>query len=107
MKNEKVYRANEICEELKITDFTLANWYNWENKQLKQGLITERYLPQPLIVEHEKGRPRIWTQEMLEQLKEHKSKIITGRNGIYGMYSNPNHFSTRKYKKSIEGLDKE
>lgn len=107
MTNEKMYSANEICEELNISSFTLTNWYIWEKRLIKDGDISEPYLPQPIRVSNLKGRPRQWTAEMLEQLKDYKSKIVLGRNGIYGKYSNPMHEETKKYKKSLESVDSE
>lgn len=100
MKNEKMYSADEICKELNITIYTLGNWYRWEKRLIKEGL-EEPYLPQPIKIEHTKGKPRMWTESMLEKLKEYQKSIITGRNGIYGEFSNPLYKETKKYKKSI------
>ena len=102
MTNEKIYRADEICKKLGISSWTLSNWYRYESKQLKSGEITEHYLPIPERIMSEKGKPRVWTAEMLKQLKDYQSKVVVGRLGVYGKYSNPNYFNTRKYKKSIE-----
>lgn len=102
MSKELLYQAANVCEQLNITQWTLRNWYAWEKKQLNSNIISETYLPKPQILEHQKGKPRVWTQEQIEQLKEYKKNIITGRNGIFGAYSNPTHFETKKYKKSLQ-----
>ena len=102
MKNEKTYNIHEICEYLNISSWTLLHWYDLEKKQLKDGLITEKYLPIPIRQTNVKGRPKLWTQKMADQLKAYQSNIITGRNGIYGAYSNPNHKTTRKYQKTFD-----
>lgn len=99
MKSEKTYNIYELCEYLNVSSWTLLHWYNLEKKQLKDGLITECYLPQPLRLEKVKGRPKSWTQEMADKLKEYQSSIVMGRNGIYGVYSNPDHYTTKKYQK--------
>lgn len=99
--NEKVLlNATQVCEELKITRYTLSNWYNWERLQLRDGIIKMPKLPKPLVAEGQKGKPRMWTQKMLIELKEYQKGIIMGRNGSYGKYSNPYHKDTKKYKKS-------
>lgn len=105
MSNTQMYRADEICKELNISNWTLMNWYRWEKKLLNSGEVEVPYLPVPERVTCEKGQPRIWTSEQLEQLKDFKKHIIVGRNGSFGKYSNPNHFNTKKYKKSIEVID--
>ena len=104
MKNEKLYKTNEVCEILNISNWTFINWYRWERKQVANNEC-EPYLPVPDRIMNEKGRPRVWTTEMVEQLKKFKAGIVTGRNGKYGKYSNPNHFNTRKYKKSELNVD--
>lgn len=102
--NEKMYNINEVCEKLKITIWTLKNWYSWEKKRVKDG--AEPYLPVPVKMVHQKGMPNMWTEDMIVQLKHYKSTIVLGRNGVYGMYTNPSHKETHKYKKSIENIDK-
>lgn len=102
MKKEKLYNLHEICEYLKISSWTLLHWYDLQKKQIKDGLITEEYLPQPIRLQDVKGRPKMWTQTMADKLQKYQSNIIMGRNGIYGAYSNPNHKSTRKYKNMKE-----
>lgn len=99
---EKMYNLEAVCVELGITPHTLAKWTQWEKNQLRDGLIDKPYLPVPIKQEHTKGRPKLWTQTMVNQLKEHKKNMVTGRNGIYGMYTNPNHKNTKKYKKAQE-----
>lgn len=102
MTNTKKYNIHEICEYLNISSWTLLHWYDLEKKQLKDGLIDKPYLPVPERLTNVKGRPKMWTQEMADALKEYQSNIIMGRNGIYGVYSNPNHYTTRKYQKNKE-----
>ena len=51
---------------------------------------------------------KIWNViKYWRNLKEFKKNIVVGRNGVYGMYSNPLYKETKKYKKSIENVDKE
>lgn len=88
MQNNNLLNAKELCEKLNISSYTLANWYRWENKMIREGLITERYLPRPVIDYSKRGAPRYWDNDMLEQLKEYKKHIVVGKNGIYGKYSN-------------------
>lgn len=107
MSNEKLYSADEICKELNITIYTLSNWYRYQRKQLKEGLVKEPYLPEPITLPNVKGKPRRWTLSMVKQLKDYKKHIVMGRNGVYGIYSNPLYKETKKYKKSIENIDKE
>lgn len=98
----KEYKLMDVCAELNISNWTLRNWYMWENKALKDGLIDKSRLPEPIRREHTKGTPRIWTQKMVDQLKEYQKSIVSGRNGIFGVYSNPEHKNTKKYKKQME-----
>ena len=97
-----MYNIYEVCEQIGVSTYTIKNWYRWENKLIKQGKIKERYLPRPEVQEHTKGSPRMWTNEMIEKLKDFKSNIVIGRNGIYGEFSNPTHKQTKKYKKQME-----
>lgn len=83
------YNVYETAEKLGVSFWTLKNWYMWENKRLKNGDVKKRYLPQPKIVENKKGKPRMWDEKMIEKLKKYKSKIVMGRNGIYGEFTNP------------------
>lgn len=106
MVETKMYSANEVCTKLKISSWTLANWYRWERKQIDNGNVEGPYLPEPIRLEHVKGKPRRWTGEMVKELKDYKKNIVTGRNGIYGVYSNPYYKNTQKYKKSIETIEK-
>ena len=101
MKNEKKYSVNEICELLNISAFTLRHWYDLQTKQIKDGLIEKEYLPTPERDMTMKGRPRYWTEKQLRELKDYQASITYGRNGIYGVYSNPNHKETKKYKNSL------
>ena len=102
MSENKTYSQTELCEELNISTHTLTHWYSLEAVQLKEGLITEKYLPEPIRISDRRGKPRVWTQEMVDALRTYQSKIVTGRNGIYGAYSNPNHKNTRKYQKMVD-----
>lgn len=97
-----MYNLYQVCEQIGVSTYTVKNWYRWENSLIKTGKITERYLPQPERQIHTKGSPRMWTDKMIEQLKEFKSNIVVGRNGIYGEFSNPYHTKTKKYQKQKE-----
>ena len=99
---QEFYTTREVCELLGITNYTLTNWYSWQKKRLNEGLVSEPYLPQPTRLENGKGRPRQWTGKMIKQLQEYQKHIVVGRNGIYGMYSNPFHKETKKYQKMME-----
>ena len=105
MQNEKFYNASQVCEKLGITIYTLTNWYNWQRKGLRDGLCKTPYLPEPIRQQNVKGKPRMWTDEMIKKLAEYQKGIVTGRNGSYGMYSNPYYKETKKYKKSLENVD--
>lgn len=98
----KEYRLMDVCRELKISNWTLRDWYMWEKKAVVDGLIEKSRLPEPIRLEATRGTPRVWTQEMVDQLKEYQSSIVSGRNGIFGVYSNPEHKNTKKYKKKME-----
>lgn len=100
MNNEKLYTENEICEILNISHWTLKSWYLWESRDIKKG--GERYLPVPYRLSGMKGRPKRWDKKMVDALVKYQENIIRGRNGIHGIYSNPDHFETKNYKKSIE-----
>lgn len=105
MNDEKMYSADEVCKALKVSSWTLSNWYRWEQKRVDAG--EENRLPKPIKLEHTKGKPRRWTKEMIEQLKDFKKSLVTGRNGIYGVYTNPYHKETKKYKKSVGIIENE
>lgn len=105
MNKEVYYSINEVCEQLGITIWTLKNWYSWEKKRIEEG-ICEKYLPTPIRMNNTKGRPNFWTKDMLEELRDYQNTIIMGRNGNYGMYTNPTHKETKKYKKSLESVEK-
>lgn len=102
MVDEKMYSVNEICAELNISIFTLSHWYDLQQAQIKEGLIDKPYLPEPLRLSDQRGKPRRWTESMVEELRKYQSNIVVGRNGIYGAYSNPNHKNTRKYQKTFD-----
>lgn len=98
-----MYNNYEVAEKLGISIYTLKNWYKWQRKRLREGLVSEPYLPEPDVDAHAKGSPRLWDDKMIEQLITYKNSIVIGRNGIYGKYSNPYHKDTKKYKEQMEG----
>ena len=98
--DENVYNIKELCDELGVTLWTVRNWYGWEKKLLAENKDMKKYLPEPINLVNLKGKPRVWTKEMVDELKEYKKSIIVGRNGAYGKYSNPNHKNTKKYKEN-------
>lgn len=102
MKNEKLYTETEICKALGISTWTLKTWYMWQSKELANNPDMKPYLPEPYKMAEMKGRPRRWNDKMLKELKEYQNTIVKGRNGAYGKYSNPVHYETKKYKKSLE-----
>lgn len=102
MVNEKVYSVSELCEELHISNWTLIHWYDLQQLQMKEGLIDKPYLPEPLRLSDQRGKPRRWTESMVEALRQYQKNIVVGRNGIYGAYSNPNHKNTKKYQKTFD-----
>ena len=91
MVENKNYYANDVCEILNISNYTLSNWYRWERKCLKDGGADKPYLPQPNYEMDVKGKPRYWTSEQIKQLESYKKNIVHGRNGKYGKYTNPLH----------------
>lgn len=102
MSTQIEYRAADVCRELNITNYTLTNWYTWEHKRIASGEVTEPYLPEPQRLTEQKGKPRVWTKEQVDQLRDYQSHIVVGRNGIYGEFTNPVHTQTKKYKKEVE-----
>ncbi len=98
MSNDKKFNYDEAAAELKISRYTLRTWYSWESKLLKEGSITERYLPEPHISSGERGMPRYFTEKDIKKLKEYKATIVVGRKGIYGKFSNPNHKEKEEVK---------
>jgi hypothetical protein len=91
MTNEQKYRADEVCEQVGISPHTLIRWYYWENCELRDGIVEERYLPIPQKDISMRGKPKFWTKKQVEQLKEFKNNMVNGRHGRYGKYSNPLH----------------
>lgn len=91
MSEQKTYRIDELCKELDVSIHTLQKWYQWEKMGLKDGSVVVPYLPEPQKLLDKRGKPKIWTQEQLKELKEYKSTIVVGRYGKYGKYSNPLH----------------
>ncbi len=87
--NECIYTRNEVCEILGISVFTMNTWYRWQQKQLDNGYIDKEYLPKPQKQLNTKGQPMMWSLDMIGDLKAFQSSIVKGRNGIYGIYSNP------------------
>lgn len=84
-----MYKANEVCDILGITIWTLTNWYQWERISLEDGTITKRVLPIPTKVPNVKGKPRMWSDEQIEELKQFQTTIVRGRNGIMAKVTNP------------------
>lgn len=97
-----MFTKPQVAEQLGVSIHTLTKWYEWESKLLKDGKITERYLPIPTKDYTKKGSPNTFSEEQIEQLKTYQSSIVHGRNGVYGGYSNPLHTQTKKYKKQME-----
>ena len=93
---DKMYNATELCEELGITLYALANWYRWEKYQIRDGIVEKPYLPAPGKLKNVKGRPKVWSYSMVLQLKKYQAGIIMGRNGKYGMYTNSRHNKANK-----------
>ena len=92
----------EVSQELGISIYTLKNWYIWERKLLAEGAITEPYLPQPIKMVEQKGKPNMWEDNMIPALKEYQKQMVVGCKGVYGKYSNPYHKQTKKYQKEME-----
>lgn len=88
MDDMRVYSKMEVCEMLGISYFTLQNWYNWQKKELSSNPEQREYLPRPIKIEHKRGRPLMWSKEMVEMLRVYQSGMVRGRNGIYGKYTN-------------------
>lgn len=102
-----MYSADEVCKEVGISSWTLGNWYRWERKQIESGRVEGNYLPIPERRDDLKGKPRRWSADMVKELKNFKKSIVVGRNGIYGVYSNPLYKETQKYKNSVKNVDSE
>ncbi len=102
MKTSKFILKNEVCEILGVSVHTFDKWYNWQYKLLKEGKIEKPYLPKPTPLLDQRGKPNGWTNKQIKELVEYQKSIIHGRNGTYGMYSNPMHRETKKYKKQTE-----
>ena len=84
-----MYNANEVCEKLEITTWTLTNWYQWQRISLEDGTLNEPVLPEPIKEVSSKGQPRMWSEEQLLELKEFQKQIVRGRNGIMAKVTNP------------------
>lgn len=91
MSTEKTFDYDQTAAALKISRHTLKTWYLWESKQLREGSITEHYLPRPHIEHNKRGNPRYFTSSDIKELKKYKETIVVGRKGKYGRFSNPNH----------------
>lgn len=91
MSNEKKFNYDQTAEQLNVSRHTLKTWYLWESRQLREGSITERYLPRPHIEPNKRGNPRYFTTEDIKALKKYQKTIVVGRKGKYGRFSNPNH----------------
>ena len=83
------YSANQVCEKLGITVWTLTNWYQWERISIEDGTLSSRLLPVPERDLTKKGRPRMWSESQLEELKVFQTSIVRGRNGVMAKVTNP------------------
>ncbi len=88
MFDECVYTKNDVCNLLGITIYTLNNWYRYERKELQSKSVEEPYLPHPMQIQNEVGKPLRWSLEMIDELRVYQKSIIRGRNGRFGKYSN-------------------
>lgn len=88
MVDECIYSKKEVCDFLGISTFTLEAWYRWERKEIQNECVWDYYLPQPLQIQNKRGKSLRWSLAMVEQLQNYQSKIIRGRNGVYGKYTN-------------------
>ena len=86
--DECVYSKKDVCEILGISTFTLDSWYSWERKEIKSKSVNDFYLPKPMQASNEVGRPLRWSLDMIDSLRVYKSRIVRGRNGKYGKYTN-------------------
>ena len=84
-----MYNVNEVAQKIGKSVHTVKNWYRCEREQLKDGSISETYLPQPQRMEHLLGKPLMWSDEDIEKLIEHRDSIKFGRYGVLGKYTNP------------------
>lgn len=84
-----MHKADEVCNILGITIWTLTNWYQWERISLEDGTITERVLPTPTKITNVKGKPRMWSDEQIEELRQFQTAIVRGRNGVMAKVTNP------------------
>ena len=88
MNEECIYSKRDVCAFLGISTFTLEAWYRWERKEMQSEKVQDYYLPQPVKMKNEKGKPLRWSFAMINLLKDYQAGIIRGRNGIYGKYTN-------------------
>jgi|GEM_PF-2451251 transposase len=88
MADEYLYSKKDVCEMLGISYFTIENWYRWERKEISNGNVQEAYLPRPKKLDNVKGRPLRWSGKMIEELRDYQKKLVRGRNGRYGKYTN-------------------
>lgn len=86
--DECIYSKNQVCGMLGITFFTIDNWYGWQRKLIEKGEVSEMYLPTPEKRLNEKGRPLMWSMNMIEQLKDYQASIARGRGGVHGRFTN-------------------
>jgi hypothetical protein len=85
----ELFKASEVCNRLGITTWTLTNWYQWERISLEDGSLSARCLPVPIKAEGVKGKPRMWTENQIEELRAFQNNIVKGRNGIMARVTNP------------------
>lgn len=86
---ECIYSREDVCSLLGISVFTMRSWYNWQKKQIEEGIVQEEYLPHPQRIVNAKGQPLMWSLDMIDDLRMYQSSIVKGRNGKYGKYTNP------------------
>ena len=91
MSNVKKFNYDETAAALNVSRHTLKTWYLWESRLLREGSITEHYLPIPSVETGMRGNPRYFTSADIKALKKYQSTIVVGRKGKYGRFSNPNH----------------
>lgn len=83
-----IYNIEQVSKMLGVTIYTVRNWYMWQNKLIKSGEVEKKYLPIPEKQIHAKGKPSMWSLEMIDDLRMYQKDIVRGRNGNYGKFTN-------------------
>lgn len=97
----KYFYRNEVCEQLGISEHSLRKWYVVEGQRMKDENDKVSRLPQPERLSHIKGRPCVWTEKQIEELKVFRDKYLQlGRKGAYGKYTNPKYTLSEERKKN-------